>query len=98
MCEKPAAAQPVRAENWYEDRIPLEMLWRAALLLFCFNIRLQMILPWPVPLVHPCWSSAARHVLLLAVRGLRSQHNATWGRNVAPKCDRSNLEEVELQG
>jgi len=33
-----------------------------------------------------------------AVGGLGSEHDATWGRNAAPKSDRSNLEEVELQG
>lgn len=88
---------------WHEDRVPLERLWGAplspeSLSSPCFNARLQMTSPWPVPLAQPRWGTAARHALPSAVRGLRSEDNATWGRNVAPKGNRSNLEEVELLG
>lgn len=92
----------MRAETWHEDRVPLERLWGAplsseSLPLYRFNARLQMTLPWPVLLPCPCWDTVVGRPSLIAVRGLCSEH-ATWGRNVAPKCDRSNLEEVELQG
>lgn len=88
---------------WHKDRVFLERLWGAplspeSLSSSYFNARLQMTSPWPIPLACLCWGTAAGRALPLAVRGLRSEHKATWGRNVAPKCDRSNLEEVELQG
>lgn len=69
-------------------------LWSSS----CFNARLQTTWPWPVPHACPCWDTAVGCALPLAVQRLCREHNATWGRNVAPKCDRSNLEEVELQG
>lgn len=93
----------------HKDRVPLERLWGAPLspeslssscfnARYSFNARLQMSSPWPVPLVWLCWGTVAGQALPVAVRGLCSEHKATWSRNTAPKCDRSNLEEVELQG
>lgn len=58
---------------------------------------LEMALPWPIPIACPYSGTAAGRVLALTVGGLCSHHLTASGRNLAPKCDRSNLEEVELQ-
>lgn len=78
----------MRAKTWHEDSVPLEGLWGAlqapeTLSSFYLGARDGLALANP-----PC----------LAVLGHCSENHATSGRNLAPKRDRSNLGEVELQG